>query len=114
LHESCHFLYFEKWKQIFPKHWKKTFEAPCIEWHLSEIIAPILLNNLRMQKILKKKVEFYKEHERIKIKKVSAPQYFSGLYEECRSNQRSFADFIRQSYAEIKKHEKLFLKDWKF
>lgn len=45
LHECCHFLYFQKWKLLFPKSKTKTFETPYIEWHLSEIMAPIILND---------------------------------------------------------------------
>lgn len=111
LHESCHFLYFEKWKRVFPKHQKKDLEVPSLGWHLSEIIASILLNDYRIQKILKKKVEFYEEHKQIRIKGVSAPRYFSELYREYQLDQRSFTDFIKQAYTEIKKQKRLFLKN---
>lgn len=67
MHESCHFLYFEKWKQLYPKINNKKFESPYLEWHLSEILAPIILNNSKVQKLLKRKADFYTEHQRIKI-----------------------------------------------
>jgi len=79
-HECCHFLYFEKWKKLYPKMSCKKFESPYLEWHLSEIVAPIILNDYRIQKLLKQKAVFYKEHQKIKIENKTAPEYFTNLY----------------------------------
>ncbi|MEA2088685.1 MAG: hypothetical protein U9O55_02505, partial [Patescibacteria group bacterium] len=80
MHESCHFLYFEKWKKLYPKVNNKKFESPHIEWHLSELIAPIILNDQRIKKILKLKAVFYEEHKKIKINNKTAPEYFTEFY----------------------------------
>lgn len=108
MHEICHFLYFKKWEEIFPNTKRKTFEYPYIEWHLSEILAPIILNDLRIQKLLKHKAVFYKEHQKLKINGINVPKYFSFLYKECKSKQYSFNEFLRKAYSEIKQHKNIF------
>ncbi len=109
MHEICHFLYFEKWKELFPKSEKKTFDHPYIEWHLSELIAPVILNDKKIQKHLNQKAEFYNEHKRIKINGLSAPVYFSKLYNSYLDKGGKIDDFIKEAYRIIKKHKKLFL-----
>lgn len=104
MHECCHFLYFEKWKQLYPKTNNKKFESPYLEWHLSEIIAPIILNDKRIQKLLKQKAVFYEEHKKIKIENKTAPQYFTELYK----SKKNFEEFLKNSYKIIKKNKRLF------
>ena len=109
MHEICHFLYFEKWKKLFPESKRKTFNHPYIEWHLSEVVAPIILNDKRIQKYLKQKAVFYNEHSKIRINRVSAPVYFSKLYNSYLKDNKNFDDFIKETYKIIKKHKNLFL-----
>lgn len=108
MHECCHFLYFEKWKKVFPKTDTKKFEAPYLEWHLSEILAPIILNDPRVQKLSKHKADFYEEHQKLKIKNKPTPEYFSNLYNNNITKNKSFTDFLRKTYKEIKKNKELF------
>jgi hypothetical protein len=105
-HEICHFLYFEKWRKLYPKMSLKKFEAPNIEWHLSEIIAPIILNDNRVQEILEKKADFYPEHKKMKINGKSVPRYFTDLY----NKSDDFESFLKRSYKEIKNNKKFILK----
>jgi len=107
MHESCHFLYFEKWKQLYPKMDSKKFESPYLEWHLSEILAPIILNNPRIQKLLKRKADFYIEHKRIKIGDKTVPKYFDDLYKNS-DIDKNFANFLKESYRAAKKNKELF------
>jgi len=108
-HECCHFLYFKKWQEIYPKAKRKTFNTPHIEWHLSEILAPIILNDKRIQKILKSKDVFYDEYLKIKIKNKTVPEHFNDLYNKHLKQNTNFEHFLKESYSEIKKHKKLFL-----
>jgi len=109
MHEICHFLYFEKWKELFPKSRRRTWDRPYIEWHLSEIVAPIILNDKRIQKILKQKATFYREHQGVKIGSISAPKYFSKLYTNYVKKNKKFDDFIKEAYRIIKINKKIFL-----
>lgn len=45
IHELCHFLYFEKWKQIYPNYTEEEFDTPHIAWYLSEAMIDPLINN---------------------------------------------------------------------
>lgn len=108
MHEICHFLYFEKWKEMFPDSDREMYESPHIEWHLSEILAPVILNDPRIQEILKTKAGFYREHMRIKIGNKTAPRFFNDLYKQHTKKDSSFEQFLRDAYKEIKKHKKLF------
>lgn len=50
IHELCHFLYFEKWKELYPNYKSEEFDTPHIAWYLSEAMIDPLINN----KIFKK------------------------------------------------------------
>ncbi|OGH79107.1 MAG: hypothetical protein A2469_04730 [Candidatus Magasanikbacteria bacterium RIFOXYC2_FULL_40_16] len=108
MHETCHFLYFEKWKKIYPNMDIKKFESPYIEWHLSEIFAPVILNDFRVQKLLKQKAFFYPEHEKIKIDNKKATAYFTDLYIKNMKKGGNFEEFLKQAYKVIKENKKLF------
>ncbi len=104
MHECCYFLYFEKWGQLHPKMNPKNFELPYLEWHLSEIIAPIILNDQKVKKLLKQKAVFYEEYEKIKINNKTVPKYFTELYKQ----NKNFKDFLNKSYEVIKINKNLF------
>jgi len=72
-----------------------------IEWHLSEIIAPIILNNRRIQKLLKQKAVFYKEHSKIKIDKKTAPKFFTDIYNKNINEKNGFELFLKESHHEL-------------
>jgi hypothetical protein len=109
MHEICHFLYFEKWKQLYPQMDPEKFESPYIEWHLSEIMAPVILSDKRIQKLLKQKPYFYNEHRKIIIENKDAPQYFIELYEKHKEKEEDFGKFLQDAYRVIQKNKSLFL-----
>lgn len=108
MHEICHFLYFKKWKEVFPNAKRKTFEYPYIEWHLSEILASVILNDSRIQKLLKKKAVFYKEYQNLTIEGEKTPKHFELLYKKCIDKQYNFSIFLKKAYLEIKKNKNVF------
>lgn len=68
-HEMVHILYFEKIQQALGK--KIDTEYPSDDWLISEIIAPYLVNQPRMQEIVKVSDEFFTpEPNIISIKKI--------------------------------------------
>jgi len=91
---------------LYPKVNNKKFESPYLEWHLSEILAPIILNDIRIQKILKHEADFYIEHKRIKIGGKTAPKYFNDLYNKI-IKIKKIDEFLKESYQAIKKNGKL-------
>lgn len=44
-HETLHFLWFEKWKSIYPKIPRSEYETPYITWQYSEMVTDPILNN---------------------------------------------------------------------
>ena len=44
-HETLHFIWFEKWKKLYPDTPQKNYEAPFIEWEYSEMVTDPILNN---------------------------------------------------------------------
>ncbi len=108
MHESCHFLYFEKWKRIYPKMSPKKFESPHLEWHLSEIIAPVILNDPRIQKLLKQKAVFYDEYNKLKIEGKNVPQYFTDLYDKFNKGKTGFEEYLRDAHRIIQNNREIF------
>ncbi|MFW6282861.1 MAG: hypothetical protein ACOC1P_02300 [Minisyncoccales bacterium] len=104
-HEILHFYYFDKWREVFPDSDKKTFEGPHIIWHLSEIMAPILLAQPQMQELLNKLDTGYQEHGKIIINGKNIIEHFDELYNEFDRN-KDFSEFLEQAYKEIKKYKK--------
>ena len=44
-HETLHFIWFTKWKTMFPKYDTTHFNAPHVEWKYSEMVTDPILNN---------------------------------------------------------------------
>lgn len=107
-HEVLHFLYFKKWKEVFPHSKERTFDTPYLEWHLSEILAPVILNNPKIQRIIKKKPLEYPEHRKIMIGRNSVTKHFQLIYNKSLKYHEPFSKFLKTSYNEIKKYENKF------
>ena len=57
-HELCHFLWFEKWKEIFPGYNKEEFNSPSIIWEYSEMVVDPILNSSEFAKLFNKKARY--------------------------------------------------------
>ncbi len=44
-HETLHFMWFEKWKQIHPEISRREYDSPYISWQYSEMVTDPILNN---------------------------------------------------------------------
>lgn len=44
-HETLHFLWFEKWKKIFPETPRREYDSPYVTWQYSEMVTDPILNN---------------------------------------------------------------------
>ena len=44
-HETLHFMWFEKWKQIHPETPRRHYDSPYLEWKYSEMVTDPILNN---------------------------------------------------------------------
>jgi len=102
IHEILHFLYFEKWKQVFPETSEKEFNSPYLVWKLSEMVPPVILSDKKIQKIFLHTPGVYQEYKKLKIKGKPLLDYIQKFY----SNRRNFEDFLKKSWIFVKKHEK--------
>lgn len=109
IHEILHFLYFENWKEVFPKAERQTYDSPHLAWKLSEILAPIIMNhNPKIQKIVKDYSPGYKEFQNLKIGNEKLISYFETLYEKHLKKEGDFADFLKISWNDIEKNKNIF------
>ena len=44
-HETLHFMWFEKWRQIHPETLRREYDSPYITWQYSEMVTDPILNN---------------------------------------------------------------------
>ena len=44
-HETLHFMWFQKWRVIYPEISRNQYEAPYLPWHYSEMVTDTILNN---------------------------------------------------------------------
>jgi hypothetical protein len=102
IHELLHFIYFEKWKSLFPQVKESAFDAPYLTWQLSEMVPEIVLNDKRMQEVLKCRFHSYKEYQKCRIRGKPLLQYLQKFYDE----RKDFEDFLRKSWQFVKKHIK--------
>lgn len=96
-HEILHLLYFKKWLEVFPETKREEMDAPYLVWKLSEIIAPIIMNN---QPELKKLISMfsppYDEFEKIEVEGKKLTVYFEELYKNYLDNKKqSFEEFLK-------------------
>jgi hypothetical protein len=111
-HECLHFLYFKKFHEVFPNVSIRTFNAPYLEWALSEILARPILNTDAIQELLKIKEWSYPEFQKVKIGKKRLPEYFDDLYTKSLKKGESFEKFLRTAYKEAKKYKDKVRKSW--
>lgn len=50
-HETLHFLWFEKWKQIHPETPRREYDSPYLVWQYSEMVTDPILNNKPLSNI---------------------------------------------------------------
>lgn len=102
--EVLHFLYFKKWKEVFPDADEKTFSEPHLEWALSEILVPAILGDKSIWKILHSVPYGYSEYRKAKIGNKTIIQHFENLYKQSRKKKEPFAQFLQTAYKEAQKH----------
>ena len=90
-HEITHMFYFKKLIEEFPKINTKKFSRPAREWKLSEVLAPIIMNDPRMVKIIgKTPLRTYVCNDEILLK-------FDELYKEHLKKKTSFVAFYKKA-----------------
>jgi len=52
-HETLHFLWFHKWKELYPECPRREYDSPFITWEYSEMVTDPILNSKEIKEILK-------------------------------------------------------------
>jgi hypothetical protein len=92
-HETVHFLYFAKLKIINPEMSEREFSLPNRQWFLSEVIAPVILNDPRaVQVIGRSQVGSYVCSEALSAN-------VADLYQMRLKDKLSFEDFYQRVLA---------------
>ena len=99
LHELLHFIYFKKWKQVFPKTPEREFEGPSLVWELSEMVPAAILSDKRIQIIHKHEPTVYDEYKKLEIRNKPILDYLQEFYDD----RDDFEDFLRTSWDFVKK-----------
>ena len=106
-HEILHFLWFKKWKEVFPETRPEECESPHLVWRLSEIMDPIILQcNSKIKELIKPVSWGYGSFKEIKIGNVSMTEYFKNIYLNSITNGDAFDVTLRKLFEEAKAHEK--------
>ncbi len=102
IHEISHFIYFEKWKEVFPNVKEEEFDSPHLVWHLSEMVPAIILNDKRIQDVFEYEFRSYTEYENFEINKKPILNYLRDFYDD----KKDFEDFLKKSWNFVSKYEK--------
>ncbi len=105
-HEMLHFLWFKKWKEVFPEMKRDEYESPHLAWKLSEIMDPIILQcNPIISELIKPKKWGYSSFEKIKIGDYNMVDYFKNIYLSSVNSGDDFETTLKTLWDEAKKHE---------
>jgi len=105
-HEILHFLWFKKWKEVFPDIDEKEFESPNLVWRLSEIMDPIILQcEPKIRELIKPQKWGYSSFGSIKIGEVGMTEYFKDVYMRSVAANDPFEATLRKLWDEAKLHE---------
>lgn len=102
IHELLHFIWFEKWEQVFPKTPKRHFDHPYLEWELSEVVPKIILSDGRVQNVFKHDPVGYIEHANKRIGKKPIYAHIEEIY----NRRKDFGDFVENSWIFFQRYRK--------
>lgn len=105
LHESCHFVFFQKLLEINPNYSFAKFEYPNLEWILSELLIDIILRNNLFESKTHSTIKAYDEFYQIKINGVNLIDCIKNIYNQ----QLSFEVKLQKSLSFLSFHKELIL-----
>ncbi len=103
IHEICHFLYFEKWKELYNDYDENHYNHPHIIWHLSEAIIDPLLNNDTFRKYTNIEIKSYDIFYSTFINGISIIDNLRNIV-----SSKPIEESIRESYKLFLDNEQLF------
>ena len=98
-HESLHFLWFIKWKELYPYCRREEYDSPYLPWEYSEMVTDPILNNKPFKDILKVEEKSYDSFYELYDGKELVMDNLRKIYAKDISSE----DKIREGYDYIKK-----------
>lgn len=98
-HESLHFLWFEKWKELYPNTKREEFDAPYLVWQYSEMAVDVILNSNIIKDILKIDSKAYNSFYEMKYNVELVMEHLNQIY----LSETSIEDKIITGFEYIKK-----------
>jgi hypothetical protein len=106
MHEILHFVYFKKWMEVFPETRRRELDHPHLVWKVSEILAPIIINNNKeIQRLHRHKQGHYPEFQSLKIGKKSLVKIFEDRYKKHLRGSESFEEYLRSTWKIAQKYK---------
>jgi hypothetical protein len=107
-HECVHFLYFKKFKEVFPEISEKTYSGHnSLVWSLSEVLVAVILNQPEIRKFLDRDARSYEHFEKRKLPNGQfMVKHFQKLFNSNRKKKLSFADNLKSCYNDAEKYQK--------
>lgn len=106
LHEITHFLYFEKWKELYNDYDESHYNIPHIIWYLSEAIIEPLLNNCTFRKYTLQENKSNRDMSEIIVDNKSIVETLNNIF----TNSSGVEEAIKKGYSYFLKNEKLIKK----
>ncbi len=101
VHEISHFIFFEKWKQIFPEADAREFETPHLIWKFSEMVPYVILNDERIQEVFPHEPPVYDVWKKLEINNKPILKKLEEIYKK----RKNFEDFIKNSWKFIQENK---------
>jgi len=107
-HEILHFLWFKKWKEVFPDSKSTEYESPNLVWRLSEVIDPVMLQcNPNIKELIKPTKWGYDSFRSLKVGDIGMTQHFAQVYLRSVKEGKNFKDIQRILWEEAQKHREI-------
>lgn len=97
-HECLHFLWFEKWKQLYPQTKREEFDSPHLVWEYSEMVVDSILNTKSIKEVLNINARSYDSFYKIKHNNEMVMDSLKNIF----SSREVIEDRIKKGYEFIK------------
>lgn len=81
-HETLHFLWFEKWKELYPNSKREEYDSPYLTWKYSEMVTDSILNSKDISNVLTIEEKSYDSFYAIKDGNNSVMENLKLIYEK--------------------------------
>ena len=100
VHEMGHFMFYEKWKEIYGAVLPKDLGRPSPRWYLEEMVVDPLLNEAGIRSVVPLEQKAYPRFYSETLNGVAIMDYIKDFY----ANRKSVEDFIQNAYRFVREN----------